>query len=98
MAGYLPISASGVVVMHQGAAAQEVWAIRGPSPVYDASMSPFLELLEASLANKRGLIFYLNGQIVAGYVTKIGDHAVEVRNQQHDRVILLLDRLDGVAQ
>lgn len=66
--------------------------------MYDASMNPFQELLDFSLANKRGLTFYLNGQSVAGYVTRIADHTVEVRNQQHDRVILLLDRVDGVAQ
>ncbi|MCC6490903.1 MAG: hypothetical protein IT364_25675 [Candidatus Hydrogenedentes bacterium] len=61
-------------------------------------MSLFQELLEASLASKRGLTFYLNGQTVVGYVTKIGERTVEVRNQQYDRVILLLDRIDGVAQ
>ncbi|MEP7365563.1 MAG: hypothetical protein ABI972_20095 [Acidobacteriota bacterium] len=61
-------------------------------------MNPIQELLDISQANKRGLIFYLNGQTVAGYVTKISDHTVEVRNQQHDRVILLRDRIDGVAQ
>lgn len=61
-------------------------------------MNPFQELLDVSLANKRGLTFYLNGQSVVGYVTKMGDRTVEVRNQQHDRVILLLDRIDGVAQ
>jgi hypothetical protein len=70
-----------------------------PRPaVYDALMPPFQELLEASLANKRGLTFYLNGQTVAGYVTKIAERTVEARNQQHDRIILLLDRIDGVAQ
>lgn len=66
--------------------------------MYHASMNPFQELLDVSLANKRGLTFYLNGQSVVGYVTKMGDRTVEVRNQQHDRVILLLDRIDGVAQ
>jgi len=60
-------------------------------------MNPFQELLDFSLANKRGLTFYLNGQSVGGYVTKIVDAAVEVRNQEHDRVVLLLDRIDGVA-
>jgi hypothetical protein len=71
---------------------------RLPFTVYDASMNPFQVLLEFSLANKRGLTFYVNGQAVVGYVTKIADHTVEVRNQQHDRVILLIDRIDGVAQ
>ena len=61
-------------------------------------MHPFQELLEFSLANKRGLTFYLNGQTVAGYVTKIGGHTVEVRNQQHDRIVILFERIDGVAQ
>ncbi len=61
-------------------------------------MNPFQELLEFSFTNKRGLIFYLSGQTVSGYVIKIGDHAVEIRNQQHDRIVLKLDRIYGVAQ
>ena len=61
-------------------------------------MNPFQELLDFSQANKRGLTFFVKGQTVAGYVTKIADRTVEVRNQQHDRVILLLDSVDGVAQ
>jgi hypothetical protein len=61
-------------------------------------MHPFQELLDYSLANKRGLTFYVKGQTVVGYVTKIAVRTVELRSQQHDRIILMLDNVDGVAQ
>ena len=61
-------------------------------------MHPFQELFDFSLANKRGLTFYVKGQTVVGYVTKISVRTVELRSQQHDRIILMLDQVDGVAQ
>ena len=61
-------------------------------------MHPFQELFDFSLANKRGLTFYVKGQTVVGYVTKISVRTVELCSQQHDRIILMLDQVDGVAQ
>ncbi len=58
----------------------------------------FKELFETSQNEKRGLTFYLNGQTVAGIVTKtIGTEAVEVRNQMFSRIILIIDEIDGIA-
>ncbi|MCW5966818.1 MAG: hypothetical protein KIT83_22450 [Bryobacterales bacterium] len=64
----------------------------------ETSMHPFTELLQASQADKKGLVFYVGGQTVAGVVMKItGDDVVEVRNQTHSRIVIRLDRVDAVA-
>lgn len=59
----------------------------------------FREILEISQQHKVGLTFYLGGQVVHGYVTKIQMEAqlVEVRNQTHDRVLIRMERVDALA-
>ncbi len=61
-------------------------------------MAHFQDLFESSLANKRGLTVFVNGQTVAGYATRLDEHTVELRSQQHDRIVILRERIDGVAQ
>jgi hypothetical protein len=54
--------------------------------------------LAESLAKKRGLTFYINGNTVNGYVTRIvDDETVEVTNQTSTKVLVILTRLDAVA-
>jgi hypothetical protein len=55
------------------------------------------ELLELSLKNGKGLMFYLGSQSLGGAVTKIGEHTVEVRNREYSRIVIRLDRIDAVA-
>jgi hypothetical protein len=55
------------------------------------------ELLELSLKNGKGLMFYLGSQSLGGAVTKIGEQTVEVRNREHSRIVIRLDRIDAVA-
>ena len=58
----------------------------------------FRELLEMSLKEKKGLVFYVNGQTIAAAVTRfIGEDAVEVKNREFGRIIIRLDRIDAVA-
>ena len=58
----------------------------------------YLVLLKESLDKKFGLTFYVNGATVPGVVTRIGDDGyVEVRNQEHGRIIIRMDRVDAVA-
>lgn len=59
---------------------------------------PFKELLETSLKDKKGLIFYVKGQTIPGAVTRmIGESAVEVKNREYGRIVIRLDRVDAVA-
>ena len=54
--------------------------------------------LEESQASKKGLTFYINGNTVSGYVTRIvDDTTVEVGNQTSSKVLVFLGRLDAVA-
>lgn len=63
-----------------------------------ASMQTYNELLEMSLKEKKGLMFYVNGQAIGGAVTKIGDDGfIEVRNQQYGRIIIRLEQVDALA-
>jgi hypothetical protein len=59
--------------------------------------TPFKELLEISLKNKKGLTFYVNGQVIAGGVIRIGDDVVEVKNREFARITIRLDRIDAIA-
>ena len=61
-------------------------------------LAHYRELFELSQNENKGLTFYVNGQTIPGLVTKIiGDEAIEVRNQTHDRLIIRLKRIDAVA-
>ncbi|HYC43979.1 MAG TPA: hypothetical protein VED01_00715 [Burkholderiales bacterium] len=58
----------------------------------------FQELFAQSQKDKRGLTFFVKGQSIPGIVTKvIGNEAVEVRSQTHNRVIIRIDSIDAVA-
>jgi len=58
----------------------------------------FLELFTMSQEEGKGLVFYAGGQTIPGVVTRvIGDDAVQVKNREHSRIVLRLDRIDAVA-
>ena len=58
----------------------------------------FKELLEMSLKEKKGLTFYVHGQVITGGVIRfIGEDAVEVKNREFGHIIIRLDRIDAVA-
>lgn len=54
--------------------------------------------LVAAQQDKRGITLHVNGQVVVGAVVRIEPGAwVELRNQQHGRIVVRLDRIDAVA-
>jgi len=56
------------------------------------------QALAAAQQDKRGITLYVNGQTVGGAVTRIEPGLwVELRNQQTSRIVVRLDRIDGVA-
>jgi hypothetical protein len=62
------------------------------------SASPFQELIDQSLKEKKGLTFFIKGQTIGGAVTKqIGTEFVEVRNQTYSHAIIRLDQVDAAA-
>lgn len=56
------------------------------------------QMLNVALQDKRGITLYVNGQAISGAVTRIEPGRwVELRNQQHGRILVRLDRIDGIA-
>lgn len=83
-----------------GGSAAVAAALSAPALTFsqEIPMHPFADLLQASQTEKKGLVFYIGGQTVAGVVVKItGNDLVEVRNQTHSRILIRLDRVDAVA-
>ena len=61
-------------------------------------MDLYKQLFERSLAEKRGLTFFIKGQTVPGVVTEIiGQEAVVAYNQQYSRIIIRIDQIDALA-
>ncbi|HWH79398.1 MAG TPA: hypothetical protein VNT76_18590 [Candidatus Binatus sp.] len=58
----------------------------------------YQELLDRSEKEKKGLMFYVKGQTIAGvFVKRIGSEAIEIRNQAYGRLIIRIDSIDAVA-
>ena len=62
-----------------------------------AAPEPFVELLEASLKDRKGVVVYVKGQAVAGRVTRLSADAVELTSREYTRIVLRRDAIDGVA-
>jgi hypothetical protein len=64
----------------------------------DAPKGGLEDAFNAAMASKRGVTLYVNGQTVAGAITKIepGQY-VELRNQEFGRIVVRWDRIDGIA-
>ena len=63
-----------------------------------AVVQAYQELLNLSMKEKRGLMFFVRGQQIGGAVTRvIGNDAVEIRNQTYGRIVIRLDQIDAVA-
>ena len=69
-------------------------------PVSSGAQAPavFDELLRMSQKDGHGLVFYIKGQQIAGIViAPPHDGIVEVRNREHDRIVIRLDSVDAIA-
>jgi hypothetical protein len=60
-------------------------------------MDQFKEVFEASMKEKKGIMVYLHGQTVGGLVTRITPNAIELRNQQYSRIVVMMDKIEAVA-
>ena len=56
------------------------------------------QTLATAQQDKRGITLYVAGQAIVGAVTRIEPGQwVELRNQQWGRIVVRLDRIDGIA-
>lgn len=69
------------------------------APARAADVPKSLEqALAAAQESKKGIMVYVGGQAIGGAVVKIeAGQTVELRNQQYGRIVLRLDRIDGIA-
>ncbi len=64
----------------------------------DDAVQGIEQALNTALQDKRGITLYVNGQTISGAVTRIeAGRWVELRNQQFGRILVRLDRIDGIA-
>ena len=56
------------------------------------------QALTTAQQDKRGVTLYVAGQAIVGAVTRVEPGQwVELRNQQWGRIVVRLDRIDGIA-
>jgi hypothetical protein len=56
------------------------------------------DAFNAAMASKRGVTLYVNGQTIAGAVTKIEPgRSVELRSQEFSRIVVRWESIDGIA-
>ena len=56
------------------------------------------EVLNQSLAQKKGLSIYVAGQVInAIFVKRVDANTIEVRNQTFGRILIRVDRIDAIA-
>lgn len=68
------------------------------APVPTSVGEAYRAVFQDSIDNRRGIVLHVNGQVVQGAVVRIiGADAVELRNQQHGRIVVRIDRIDGIA-
>jgi hypothetical protein len=62
-----------------------------------AGDDPLKSVLLESKEKNRGVSIYTNGVTVSVVVVSVDDKYVVARNQQSSRIVIRLDRVDGVA-
>ncbi len=60
-------------------------------------MTGFNTLFEMSKNEKKGIKVYFDGQVLGGVVTEIGSNAIEMRNQEFGKMVVLLESITAVA-
>jgi putative heme degradation protein len=56
------------------------------------------QALAAAQESKKGIMVYVGGQAIGGGVVKIeAGQWVEMRSQQYGRIVIRMDRIDGIA-
>ncbi len=78
-------------------------AVSGGAAAQGAEAASGIEqALQAARQAQRGVTLYVNGQPVAGAVVRVetgsGAGWVELRSQQHSRIVVRIDRIDAIAQ
>jgi len=62
-----------------------------------ATTNPLMDLLNASMKEKKGVNVYVKGQQIALVVTMVGLEFVEGRNREQSKIVIRLAAIDAVT-
>jgi hypothetical protein len=62
-----------------------------------AEQDPLRAVLTESKDKSRGVAIYANGATINGVVVSLDDRYVTAKSQQNSRIVIRLDRIDGVS-
>lgn len=62
-----------------------------------AETNPLMDLLHASMKEKKGVNVYVKGQQIALVVTAVGMEFVEGRNREQSKIVIRLTAIDAVT-
>jgi len=78
-------------------AALAVTLASGAASAVDAAQG-IEQALNAAQQDKRGITLYVSGQAIGGAVTRVEPGQwVELKNQTSNKIIVRIDRIDGIA-
>jgi len=66
-----------------------------PKPAVE--QDPLRAVLAESKEKNRGVAIYANGATINGVVVSLDDRYVTAKSQQNSRIVIRLDRIDGVS-
>jgi hypothetical protein len=90
----MPVSRTLAALLVAASLASPVFAADPPKGgAADALRSVLLE----SKDKNRGIAIYTNGVTVNAVVVEVDDHYVIAKSQQSSRIVIRLDRVDGVS-
>ena len=78
------------------AGAQDKTAPEPPLRPLDGFEREVLSALQASHAERRGVVLHVAGGTVTGIVTGIGPDVVALSNREHARILVRRERIDAV--
>lgn len=69
-----------------------------PATLADSASDAIVELLEASQRDKKAVTLYVDGQVLAGRVVRLGGKDfVEIASREFSRILVRLDKVNAVA-
>lgn len=85
------------MLMRHGLAAV-LMCLSAGAALADEATKGFEQALTQAQTDKKGVMLYVHGQTIGGGVVRIEPGQwVELRSQQYGRIIVRLDRIDGMA-
>jgi hypothetical protein len=94
----MPITSFRLRAARQSLAALTIVLAAGGAAAAADAPGGIEQALKAAQQDKRGITLYVSGQAISGAVTRVEPGQwVELKNQTSGRIVVRIDRIDGVA-